>query len=62
MFGKFGKNVIMDTLIEALLWLGIVSGVLALLGLAAEGIERGAARFDTWIESICTRYADDGDI
>ena len=49
----------METLFEGLFYLAMISGAFALLGLAAEGIERFADAFDSWAESISTHYVDD---
>lgn len=49
----------METVFEALLWVGIISGVLAGLGLLAEGVEAFADALDSWADEISSHYVDE---
>ena len=50
----------MDTFFEGALWFLIISGGFALLGLAAEGVERFCDCMDDWWDAIAQEnYVDD---
>ena len=48
----------MELLIEAGLWMLMISGSFALLGLAAEGVERFCEKLEERVESFCSLYLD----